>query len=274
VNNEKMKFGLMTHLQDDMPAQFKKIEDLGIPTCQVSGTVEDVVLRGKLDLVADAISKTSVEVSTIFIVFEGQFYNNKEGPSTAGLVPDHLRQKRMELMVRASKLIRQIGVNSITSHIGFIPDDEQDPLYLKFIDAMKVIAKELIHNNQILCFETGQELPSTLKRTIDHVGTDNLFVNLDPANLIMYGKANPLDAVSILGPWVRGMHAKDGVWPNRDESLGHEVKLGDGAVNFPLLMRRLKACGFKGPVTIEREISGPQQIEDIRHAMKLLEPLI
>jgi sugar phosphate isomerase/epimerase len=271
---EKMKLGLMVHLQNDMVSEFKKIMDLGIPTCQVSGTAEDMVLRGKLDFLKDAMDKTSIEVSTIFAVFEGQTYNNKTGPTTDGLVPDHLRQSRMELMIRLSKKIKQLGLHSITSHIGFIPDDEQEVLYEKFIDTMKIVAKELIANEQILCFETGQELPSTLKRTIDHIGTENLFVNLDPANLILYGKADPLDAVAIFGPWVRGMHAKDGLWPNRDEALGKETRLGDGRVRFPLLLRRLKACGFRGPVTIEREISGPKQIEDIKHAMKYLDPYL
>lgn len=270
----KMELGLMVHLQDRMQEEFKKIEDFGIPTCQVSGTAEDMVLRGKLDYLGEAMAKSTVRVSTIFAVFEGQTYNNKTGPMTDGLVPDGLRQQRTELMVRLSKKVKELGVGSITSHIGFIPDDEQDPLYERFIGAMKVVAKELIHHDQILCFETGQELPSTLKRTIDHVGTGNLFVNLDPANLVMYGKADPLEAVAILGPWIRGMHAKDGVWPNRDEALGKEVRLGEGRVRFALLMRRLKACGFGGPVTIEREISGPQQIEDIRHAMAYLEPYL
>lgn len=272
--NKKMELGLMVHLQDHMQEEFKKIEDFGIPTCQVSGTAEDMVLRGKLENLGEAMARSRVRVSTIFAVFEGQTYNNKTGPLTDGLVPDALRQPRTELMVRLSKKVRELGVRSITSHIGFIPDDEQDPLYERFIAAMKVVAKELLHNEQVLCFETGQELPSTLKRTIDHVGTDNLFVNLDPANLILYGKADPLEAVAILGPWIRGMHAKDGVWPNRDEPLGKEVRLGEGRVRFPLLLRRLKACGFQGPVTIEREISGPQQIDDIRHAMKYLEPYL
>ncbi|HOL66660.1 MAG TPA: sugar phosphate isomerase/epimerase, partial [bacterium] len=127
---------------------------------------------------------------------------------------------------------------------------------------------------QMFCFETGQELPSTLKRTILDLGRENVGINLDPANLILYGKANPLDAVEIFGEYVRGMHAKDGLWPNRDESLGKETPLGQGMVRFDLLLPRLKKKGFKGPVTIEREISGPQQIADIRRAIELLSPYL
>ena len=99
-------------------------------------------------------------------------------------------------------------------------------------------------------------------------------INLDPANLILYGKGNPIDALDVFGSYVRNIHAKDGVWPNRDETLGHETALGEGDVRFDLLIRRLKAKGFEGPLTIEREISGPQQVEDIKKAMALLEPML
>jgi len=271
---EKMKLGLIVGLGEDMTGEFRKLEDLGIPTCQVSATAEAIVEQGKLDKVAEAMAKTSIEVSSVFVTYTGQTYTLSDGPSTDGLIPEQHRDRRTELTLKAADIIKELGIANVTSHVGFIPDDEQDPLYVKFLESMKTIANHLEANEQIYCFETGQELPSTLKRTIDHVGTENLFVNLDPANLILYGKADPLDAVAILGPWVRGMHAKDGVWPNRDENLGHEVRLGEGRVNFPLLIRRLKACGFQGPVTIEREITGPQQIEDIKHAIRFLEPML
>lgn len=102
---------------------------------------------------------------------------------------------------------------------------------------------------------------------------DNLGVNLDPANLLMYGKANPIDALDILGPYVRGVHAKDGEYPTDPGKLGVEKPLGEGRVNFPVLIPKLKSFGFSGALTIEREISGAQQIVDIKHAIKILEPL-
>ncbi|NLX04859.1 MAG: sugar phosphate isomerase/epimerase [Phycisphaerae bacterium] len=271
---DKLQLGLIVGLHDDMVTEFRKIEDLGIPTCQVTGTVESYVNFGKLDAIATAMAKTKVDVSAIFMAYDGQTYNTETGPSTDGLIPEEHRARRTEMTLKAADLIKDLGVATVVSHVGFIPDDETDELYTGFLESMKTVAKHLDANDQVYLFETGQELPSTLKRTIDHVGTGNLFVNLDPANLILYGKANPLDAVAILGPWVRGMHAKDGIWPNRDETLGHETRLGDGKVNFPLLLRRLKACGFQGPVTIEREISGPQQIEDIKYAMRFLDPML
>ena len=191
-----------------------------------------------------------------------------------GFVAESFRSKRLGLAKQYSDKVRDMGVQSITSHVGFIPDDENDPLYSSFIPLRREFAEHCARNDQIFCFETGQELPSTLKRTIIDIGTGNLGINLDPANLILYGMANPIDAVEIFGEYVRGFHAKDGLWPNRDEYLGHETPLGEGHVRFDLLLPRLKMKGFRGPVTIEREITGEQQIADIKRAMKTLEPFL
>jgi len=122
-------------------------------------------------------------------------------------------------------------------------------------------------------FETGQETPVALLRTLRRAGGDDLGVNLDTANLILYGKANPVDALDVLGPHVRGVHAKDGLQPTDPDALGEEVPLGEGNVDFPAFVGKLKDLGYRGPLTIEREISGAQQIKDIRKAVDLLESL-
>ena len=99
-------------------------------------------------------------------------------------------------------------------------------------------------------------------------------MNLDAANLILYGKANPVDAVEVLGPYIQGIHAKDGLYPTNPHELGQEVPIGKGKVNFPEFIKRLKAVGYNGPLTIEREIEGAKQAEDIRMAKAYLERLI
>ena len=99
-------------------------------------------------------------------------------------------------------------------------------------------------------------------------------VNLDTANLILYGKANPVDALDVFGGYVRGVHAKDGLYPTNGRELGTEVKVGAGKVNFPALLRGLKAHGFDGSLTIEREIEGEEQIRDILEAQAYLNALI
>jgi len=89
--------------------------------------------------------------------------------------------------------------------------------------------------------------------------------------LILYGKANPVDALDVIGKYVRGTHMKDGLYPTTGREIGKEVPMGQGRVDFKALVRRLKEIGYDGPLTIEREISGPKQIEDIRMAKALLE---
>ena len=127
---------------------------------------------------------------------------------------------------------------------------------------------------QNLLFETGQETPVTMLRCFEDVGTGNLYVNLDPANLILYGKSNPVDALCVFGGYVRGVHAKDGLYPVNGRELGTEVKIGTGRVDFPALVRSLSELGYEGSLTIEREIEGEEQIRDILEAKEYLSGLI
>ncbi|MDL2234298.1 sugar phosphate isomerase/epimerase, partial [Ruminococcaceae bacterium OttesenSCG-928-L11] len=140
--------------------------------------------------------------------------------------------------------------------------------------SLRTVAEHLKKNGQNFLLETGQETPVTLLRVIEDIGTGNVFINLDPANLIMYGKANPVDALDVIGKYVRGVHAKDGVYPTNGRSLGDEVALGEGKANFPQLVKGLHAYGYTGSLTIEREISGEQQTKDILMAKEKLEGYI
>lgn len=269
----KMKLGTMVLVTENIRESFKEIAELGLQTCQVSCTAEFMIDKLKPKEIRKASKEFGIEISSFFLVFEGQIYNRVEGISTVGFIPEKFRTKRFELAKRFSDMVCEIGVKSITSHVGYIPNDPKSPLYLGFVPVIKKFVEYCKKNGQIFCFETGQELPSTLKRTIIDIG-GNAYVNLDPANLILYGMAHPLDAVEIFGEYVKGLHAKDALWPNRDEGLGIEVPIGKGEVNFPLLLSRLKEEGFKGPVTIEREISGEEQKKDILEAKKFLEPYL
>ncbi|MCM8769239.1 MAG: sugar phosphate isomerase/epimerase [Candidatus Omnitrophica bacterium] len=271
---ERLKLGLIVGLRERPEESFAKVASLGIPTCQVGAQAESFVARSEPLEIRKAAERTGVEISCFFLGFENQVFNNKDGPATMGFVAPAYREKRLSLAKKFSDLVKEIGVKTIASHVGFIPDDEKDPIYAGFLQVMGEFIDHCKRNGQTFCFETGQELPSTLKRTILDLGRENVGINLDPANLILYGKANPLDAVEIFGEYVKGFHAKDGLWPNRDEALGKETPLGQGMVRFDLLLPRLKKKGFTGPVTIEREISGPQQIEDIRKAIELLRPYL
>ena len=123
-------------------------------------------------------------------------------------------------------------------------------------------------------FETGQETPVTLLRVIERAGVDNLGINLDAGNLILYGKGNPLDALDVFGKYVKNLHAKDGLYPTNGRELGKEVAVGEGKSEYKKLIPRLYEIGFRGEVVIEREIEGEQQTRDIIKTIKLLRKLI
>jgi sugar phosphate isomerase/epimerase len=168
----------------------------------------------------------------------------------------------------------KLGVPRVNGHMGSIPENPNDPAYAAFIAAARELAEVYARNGVGLDFETGQETPITMLRAIRDINSPCIGVNFDPANLLMYGKANPLDALDILGPYVRGVHAKDGEYPADPGKLGLEKPLGQGRVNFPALIKKLSACGYDGPLTIEREIEGAEQRNDILKANRILQDLI
>jgi L-ribulose-5-phosphate 3-epimerase len=147
-------------------------------------------------------------------------------------------------------------------------------LYQGTVEAIRTVAGHCHANGQHFLMETGQETPTAMSRVLRDVNTPNLGVGLDTANLILYGKANPVDAVDILGPHVRSVHAKDGKWPTDPSKLGEEVMIGKGLVDFKTVFTKLHKLGYTGAITIERETSGPQQVEDVKNEKAYLERIL
>jgi L-ribulose-5-phosphate 3-epimerase len=197
-----------------------------------------------------------------------------QGPSTIGLVPPATRAARIDALKQASDFAKLLGVHQVQTHCGFIPENPEDPLYKETVAAIKEVAQHCAQNDQLFLMETGQETPTTMSRAIRDVNLPNLGVGLDTANLILYGKANPVDAVAILGPHVHAVHAKDGRWPTDPDKLGEEVLIGTGLVDFKKVFEGLRKAGYTGAITIERETRGPQQIEDVRKEKQYLEQVL
>ncbi len=201
-------------------------------------------------------------------------WNFTDGPLTLGLVPTAYRFQRAQEMIQAGRFAQGLGVRAVITHLGFIPENAYDPGFRELVACVHHIAYTLQGLGIEFWFETGQETPVTMLRLIQAVGLPNLGVNLDPANLILYGKASPVDALDLLGPYVRNIHAKDGLYPTDPMKLGREVKVGEGRVRFPEFVRRLKEVGFTGEFIIEREISGEQQNRDIAATVTYLKRLL
>ena len=273
ANEERkpLRLGLILGIGRDPHEAIAKVHDLGLPTCQAFVDEIDSVLAGRL---REALNKYQIEATSLVVGGPGRevwdFYG---GPLTIGLVPRETRDARIAHIKKASDFAKQCGIAAVQTHCGFIPENPNDPVYKETVAAMREVAGYCKRNGQNFRYETGQETPITLVRAIQDVGLDNQGVNFDLANLILYGKANPVDAIELLGPYVQGIHAKDGLWPTNPKELGQEVPIGKGKVDFPRIIGRLKELNYRGAVTIEREISGAQQVEDVRAAKAYLERL-
>jgi L-ribulose-5-phosphate 3-epimerase len=255
---------------------FRRVREMGFDNCFLSldgyigGFTPAIVSQFR-----DLIAKYSLTVTTVEVVGPGRLvWNFTEGPSTIGVVPPATRAARIDALRQVSDFAKQLGVPQVQTHCGFIPEDPADPLYPQAVAAIREVASICQGNGQYFLMETGQETPTTMSRVIRDVAMPNLAVGLDTANLILYGKANPVDAVDILGPHVRSIHAKDGRWPTDPSKLGEEVLIGKGLVNFKEVFTKLHRLGYRGAVTIERETSGPQQIEDVRQEKIYLENIL
>ncbi len=270
-----MRIGVLVNLDKNIEQEIKKVHDMGFESCQLSCWNMSMYCDEIADTVNKATKEYGVTVSTVWGGWQGpSIWDFYDGPVTLGLVPVDFRQARIKDVMAASDFAKKIGVENVATHVGFLPENPNTEEYHSLVCAIRYLAQYIKNNGQYFLFETGQETPVTLKRMIEDVGTGNLGINLDPANLILYGKANPIDALDVFGEYVRDVHGKDGCYPTDGRHLGEEKPIGEGRVNFPAFVAKLKEIGYDGPITIEREISGDQQIEDIKNAKILLESLI
>ena len=229
------------------------VRDLGFPVCQLNIRTYSPELAKKLTA---TLEKYKIKAASLICGGPGvDKYTFSEGPSTIGLVPRENRAARVERLKNGMNFCKAAGIPAIQTHFGFIPENPKDVLYGEFVETMKPLGEYALKNGVDIYFETGQETPVTLLRAILDIGTANLFVNYDTANLIMYGKSNPVDGLKVLGKYVRSLHAKDGKYPTNPYELGKEVPIPMGDVDFPAVISSLKKLNFKGGIIIEYELA-------------------
>jgi sugar phosphate isomerase/epimerase len=268
-----MEVGLLVTPNGDPEDVIRRVHDMGFTNTFFS--VDRYLNKFTPDLAkrtTDLLAKYNVVLTCVEIVSPGRnVWDFKQGPSTIGLVPPANRAARIDALRQASDWAKLLGVKQVQTHCGFIPEFPGDPLYEPTVEAIRTVTAHCQGNGQFFLMETGQETPTTMSRMIRDVALPNLGVGLDTANLILYGKANPSDAVDILGPHIHAIHAKDGLWPTDPDQLGKEVLIGTGRVNFLEVFTKLHRVGYSGTVSIERETSGPQQMADVAREKDFLE---
>lgn len=272
-----MKIGVCVNFNEieAMSKKFKNLKLEGFDNCQLISWKPELWTDDNLEIIKKLIKENGITISAFWCGWEGPcVWNFYDGQITLGLVPPEYRTMRIKNLCDGADFAHKLGVKNVVSHMGFIPENPNDPQFAPFCVAVRQVAEHLKKNNQNLLFETGQETPVTMLRCFEKVCMDNLGVNLDTANVILYGKANPVDALDVFGKYVMNIHAKDGLYPTNGHDLGSEVRIGDGKVDFKALFKKLHELGYDSYVTIEREIEGEQQISDIRHAKKYLGDII
>jgi L-ribulose-5-phosphate 3-epimerase len=268
------RIGVLVPLPPNGPV-FTELRDFGMNVCQLVSWDSHCWTEQRAREVREEMQQHTINVTSFWSGWPGpKVWDFVQGPDTLGIVPRVYREERVAVLKQAGDFAHAIGLPAIITHLGFIPENASDPLFDEVVEAVREIAVHVKQYGMEFWFETGQETPVTMLRLIERVGSGNLGLNLDPANLILYGRANPVDALDVFGRYVRNVHAKDGLYPTDPMKLGTEVKVGQGKVNFPLLVQRLNELGFTGEYVIEREISGEQQRRDIAETIAYLKTLI
>jgi sugar phosphate isomerase/epimerase len=271
---QDLALGIITGMHPTPAAALQVVSDLQLPTVQI-GYQRDLDNEAGIASIKAALAATGIEITAIFCSFAGESYADIPTVArTVGLVPEASRAERIAVTDDISKFAAALGVDRVAAHIGCIPEDASDPQYPVLVKVVRDICAKLAARGQVFALETGQETAAGLRQFITDLKVDNIRVNFDPANMILYGNDDPIAAVPVLAEWIDGVHCKDGCWPTEKGQLGQEKPFGEGDVDAPRWIETLLATGFRGPLTIEREISGEEQRRDIARARDLILDLL
>jgi sugar phosphate isomerase/epimerase len=274
---EKWPIGVFASIDAGLGVKLEVARELGVPTIQLHAPEQKTRTPEQAQAFLGRLKEAGITLTAVFGGFEGESYADIPTVlKTVGLVPPETRAARTKEMKEISDFAKLLGCPVVALHLGFVPHDTSDPLYAEVLDVTRDVCDHAKQNGQALHLETGQEPADTLLQFIHDVARDNLFINFDPANMILYGSGEPIEALKQVGKYVRSVHCKDGTWAkNPGQEWGAEVPLGKGDVGMENYLRTLAEIGYEGPLTIEREI--PQEPErqkaEIGHAVRLLTDL-
>lgn len=267
--------GVFASVDAGLGVSWDVIQQVGVPTIQLHTPHRQSRTDEKASQLRDQLQKINVQLTAVFGGFDGESYADIPTVGrTIGLVPAATRQERLQEMFEISDFTKKMGCDTVALHIGVVPHEHDHPERPGIIEVTRQLCQHCQDNGQFLHLETGQETAEDLIAFIQDVGYDNLKINFDPANMILYGMGEPLEALRKLAKYVRSVHCKDGKWSDQPGiTWGQEVPLGEGDVNIKAYLQTLKDIGYTGPLTIEREIpQDPQrQLREIENAVRLLE---
>jgi sugar phosphate isomerase/epimerase len=241
-----------------------------------------LALPGYLDLSCaaawkEALRAADFNVYTVFATFSGESYADKPAVrDTVGFIPPATRVEREKRTCKVSDFAAVIGAPAIATHIGCVPEDDTTDDHIAVREMVRRVCDHAERRGQKFALETGQESAPVLLDFILGVNRTNLGINFDPANLILYGTGDPIEALGLLGEHVLSVHCKDGDWPPTDnpDALGTERPLGQGSVRMERFLRQLVKIGYQGPLAVERETpDAAERLRDLASGIELLRRL-
>ncbi|MFL6446991.1 MAG: sugar phosphate isomerase/epimerase family protein [Bryobacteraceae bacterium] len=272
----EQEIGLMFWTTGNPEQDLARVFGFGLSAGQL-GFPGELPLQKSAESWASALAKhPEFVITTAICSYVGESYSDVETVrQTVGLVPQNTRAERVARTKAVADIAASLGIGSVGCHIGFVPDDRQSPEYKQVCSLVRDFCDHLGEHHQNFTLETGQERAEALLAFIDDVGSVNLKINFDPANMILYGMGDPVRALRTVGSRVVSVHCKDGLRPAASGSLGIEQRLGSGEVDYPAFLDALRQIGYKGILSIEREEPDVERREaDIRHAVTFLRDLL
>ena len=273
-SQEKWPVGVFASIDEGLGVDLDVARELGVTTIHLHAPSPSSRTPAAAQQFSARLAKLGIQVTVVFAGFEGESYADiPTVQRTIGLVPEATRQKRVQDLKNIIDFTELLEVDTTGLHIGFVPHDATCSEYAALIETTRDVCDYAAQKNIYIHLETGQEPAEVLLEFLHNVDRNNLRVNFDPANMILYGCGEPIAALKTIGSYVRSIHCKDAIWSDQPgETWGQEMPLGEGAVDFKEYLQTLDAIGYTGPLTIEREIptEPDRQKAEIGQAIDLL----
>ena len=254
-------------------ALVRDVQSLGLSHVQLAlGPLLDLE-PAACDAEMAVLNTSGITLCAGMISFAGEDYSTISViRTTGGYVADESWPARRERTFAAIELAKRLGISILTTHIGFVPQSS-DESYTTIIDRVRDVAAAAREAGIELLMETGQEAASELLQFLNDLAAANVGVNFDPANMILYGAGDPIEAIEILDRHIRHVHVKDATLSKMPGvHWGTEVPFGTGDVNVAEFLEALDAVEYDGPLVIERE-AGEARIADVKFAIETMKKL-
>ncbi|MBJ7257134.1 MAG: sugar phosphate isomerase/epimerase, partial [Akkermansiaceae bacterium] len=213
--------------------------------------------------VGEILQQANIEIVSGMFGCIGEDYSTLDSIRiTGGVAPDTTWEHNLVNIRETVSLAVALGLNLVTFHAGFVPHDPTAPAFHKMLERLSIISDIFAAENINVGLETGQETAAELAVLLESLDCTNLVVNFDPANMILYGKGDPIQALNLLAPWIQQVHIKDALPSSVQGEWGEEVVVGEGDVDWSAFFATLNKINFAGDLVIERE-AGNQRLADI-----------